>query len=432
MDSQEVEILAIGAGPANLALAVALEELAPDLASSTLIVEQHETVLWQRGMLLPWSQSQVSFLKDLVTLRNPRSQYSFISYLHSVGRLNEFINMGSFTPYRLEISDYLQWVAAGLSMVRVQSGRRCLSIEPEIDADGVVSEWLVRMSDGAEIRARNLVFGGGRDPHIPSVFDKLPPSRRIHSTQYSAKITALDPDGEHRIVVLGGAQSAAEMVWASHQQFSKAEVTMVMRSIGLNCYESSRFTNELFYPSFVDEFHEALPEAREQLLREMHRTNYSGLAPSLLEVLYRQMYLERLTGNERMRMRTMVEIADAELVDGEVLLTLLDRKTGKPEQLACDVVLLGTGFSRQMPRMVRELAASVLLEEIAVSRNYRLQLPPTVQAGCYLQGVNEATHGMSDTLLSVLSIRSGEIVNDLLAHQREPQLVATIPVPVPN
>ena len=331
MDSQEVEILAIGAGPANLALAVALEELAPDLASSTLIVEQHETVLWQRGMLLPWSQSQVSFLKDLVTLRNPRSQYSFISYLHSVGRLNEFINMGSFTPYRLEISDYLQWVAAGLSMVRVQSGRRCLSIEPEIDADGVVSEWLVRMSDGGQIRARNLVFGGGRDPHIPSVFDKLPPSRRIHSTQYSEQITALDPDGAHRIVVLGGAQSAAEMLWASHQQFPKAEVTMVMRSIGLNCYESSRFTNELFYPSFVDEFHDALPEAREQLLREMHRTNYSGLAPSLLEVLYRQMYLERLTGNERMRMRTMVEIADAELVDGEVLLTLLrpqDRQAG--------------------------------------------------------------------------------------------------------
>ncbi|HET6208866.1 MAG TPA: SidA/IucD/PvdA family monooxygenase, partial [Jatrophihabitans sp.] len=342
------------------------------------------------------------------------------------------INMGSFTPYRLEISDYLQWVAARLSMVRVQSGRRCLAIEPEIDADGVVAEWLVRMSDGGQIRARNLMIGSGRDPHIPSVFDQLPPSRRIHSTQYSQQITALDPDGAHRIVVLGGAQSAAEMVWASHQQFRNAEVTMVMRSIGLNCYESSRFTNELFFPSFVDEFHDALPEAREQLLREMHRTNYSGLAPGLLEVLYRQMYLERLTGAERMRMRTMVEVADAQLVDGEVVLTLLDRKTGKPEQLNCDLVLLGTGFARRMPRMVRDLAASVLLEEISVSRNYRLQLPPTVQAGCYLQGVNEATHGMSDTLLSVLSVRAGEIVNDLLAHQRAPELVANIPVPVSN
>jgi L-ornithine N5-oxygenase len=432
LDSQEVEILAIGAGPANLALAVALEELAPDLARSTLIVEQHDTVLWQRGMLLPWSQSQVSFLKDLVTLRNPRSQFSFISYLHAVGRLNEFINMGSFTPYRLEISEYLQWVASGLTEVQVQGGQRCVSIEPEIDAGGEVTEWLVRMADGAEIRCRNLVIGSGRDPHIPSVFDKLPASRKIHSTRYSEQITALDPDAAHRIVVLGGAQSAAEMVWASHQQFRNAEVTMVMRSIGLNCYESSRFTNELFYPSFVDEFHEALPEAREQLLREMHRTNYSGLAPSLLEVLYRQMYLERLTGSERLRMRTMVEVADAELSDGKVVLTLADRKTGKREQLSCDLVLLGTGFARRMPRMVRELADSILLEEISVSRNYRLQTPPTVHAGCYLQGVNEATHGMSDSLLSVLAVRSGEIATDLLANRQAPQLVATIPVPVPN
>ena len=77
-------------------------------------MEQHDNVVWQRGMLLPWSQSQVSFLKDLVTLRNPRSQFSFVNFLHATGRLDEFINLGSFTPYRLEISDYLSWVARSL------------------------------------------------------------------------------------------------------------------------------------------------------------------------------------------------------------------------------------------------------------------------------------------------------------------------------
>src|ERR1700691_4860621 len=90
---QEVEILAIGAGPANLALAVAVEELAPaDIASNTLIVERCESVAWQRGMLLPWAKSQVSFLKDLVTRRNPQSRFTFVNYLHSVGRLDDFIN----------------------------------------------------------------------------------------------------------------------------------------------------------------------------------------------------------------------------------------------------------------------------------------------------------------------------------------------------
>ena len=56
-----------------------------------------------------------------------------------------------------------------------------------------------------------------------------------------------------------------------------------------------------------------------------------------------------------------------------------------------------------------------------------MNLPPTVPAGCYLQGVNEATHGIADSLLSVLAARSEEIVTDLLAHQQSHQLVATVP-----
>jgi L-ornithine N5-oxygenase len=59
-----------------------------------------------------------------------------------------------------------------------------------------------------------------------------------------------------------------------------------------------------------------------------------------------------------------------------------------------------------------------------------MNLPPTVRAGCYLQGVNEATHGIADSLLSLLAIRSEEIVSDLLAHRQSHQLVAaTVPVP---
>lgn len=431
MNRLEVEILAIGAGPGNLALAVALEELAPELARETVVVEQHEEVVWQRGMLLPWSQSQVSYLKDLVTLRNPQSKFSFVSYLHKIGRLNDFINLGCATPYRLEISDYLSWVARNLSDVRVQGGRRCLSIEPEISStDDEITSWLVQLADGTEISARNLVVGTGRDPHVPKEFLGLPYDRVIHSTQYSSRIDTVDPARTQRVVVVGGAQSAAEMLWATHQQFPQAQCTMVMRSIGLNCYESSRFTNELYYPSFVDEFHNARPEAREQLLREMHRSNYSGLAPGLLEVLYRQIYLDRVTGADRLRMRTMVEITDARMVDGEVEITLTDRKTGDLERMRCDLVLLGTGFDKRMPSLVRGIADSVGVNQISVSRNYRMQLPEHIHAGCYLQGLNEATHGIADTLLSVLAIRSQEIVQDMLLHQQPaPELVATVPMP---
>ena len=62
MTNHEVELLAVGAGPANLALAVALEELGVDgLAENSLFIERGQTVEWQRGLLLPWTKSQVAF-----------------------------------------------------------------------------------------------------------------------------------------------------------------------------------------------------------------------------------------------------------------------------------------------------------------------------------------------------------------------------------
>lgn len=423
MADRHVELLAVGAGPSNLALSVALEELAPELAEETLLVEQHDDVVWQRGMLLPSTVSQVSFLKDLVTLRNPRSKFSFVNYLHDVGRLNEFVNLGSFTPYRLEISQYLRWVAESLSSIRVEYGRRCVRIEPMWDADRVTG-WRVGFGDGSTVTCRALALGTGRDPHVPEIFAGLPPQRVIHSTEYTWRVRQLDAAQAHRVVVIGGAQSAAEMLWDAHQSLPNAECTMVMRSIGLSAYQTSRFTNELYYPSFVDEFYGARPAARQQVLDDMHNTNYGGLAPNLLETLYRQTYLERLSGRRRLRMITMTDVTGVS-VDDDVVLTLTDRKTGRSQELRCDVVLLGTGFDRRMPRLIRDLSRAAGMDEVEVTRNYRLVLPEGSPAACYLQGVNEATHGISDSLLSVLASRAEDVVSDMLTHRPARELVST-------
>lgn len=426
MKHRQVELLGIGAGPSNLALAVALEELAPNtLAPDTLIIEQHENVEWQRGMLLPWAQSQVSFLKDLVTLRNPRSKFSFLNYLHSVGRLDDFVNLGSFIPYRREISDYLTWVSRSLNRVNIEFDRTCVRIEPVVSGFGKVDGWIAHLADGTTIGCRDLVVGAGRQPHVPAVFTGLPRQRVIHSTEFVQRFHDLRPDAHCRVAVIGGAQSAAEMLWTTHQQLPKSECTMIMRSIGLNNYESSKFTNELYYSSFIDDFHDARPEARNQLLREMHRSNYSGLAPGLLENLYRQIYLERLSGEERLSMMTMTEISGASVQGDELVLTLSNRRSGECRELRCDIVMLGTGFRRGMPPMLQSLARRVGLADVEVDRYYRLSLPNDSTANCYLQGVNEDTHGIADSLLSVLAGRSEEIVTDLIARRGSNELFTT-------
>ncbi|UVS80441.1 L-ornithine 5-monooxygenase [Actinokineospora sp. UTMC 2448] len=412
---QQVDVLAIGAGPANLALAVAIEESGVDgLAENTLVLEQYPDAKWQRNLLLPWARSQVSFLKDLVTLRNPRSRFSFLSFLHERGKLDEFVNLGTFNPYRWELSEYMQWVAESLERVRVRYDARVERIEHRRGPDGEIEGWTVSLSSGDVVRCRDLVVGTGRDARVPDVFADLPKNVVIHSTQYCSRITEVPADQPARVVVVGGAQSAAEMFMAVHQDLPLSEPTLVLRSIGLRNYQTSKFVNELFYPSFVDEFYDAPAETRARILDEMHLTNYAGLAPPFLDELYSMLYQQRMLGRQRSTVRSMTEVVAARTEGDDVVLDLLDHRSGTVERLRCDLVLLGTGYDPRMPRMVRDLAERAGLPEISVSRRYRVDLGDSARGAMYLQGVNEATHGISDSLISVLAHRSQDIVTDLL------------------
>ncbi|WP_020387432.1 SidA/IucD/PvdA family monooxygenase [Kribbella catacumbae] len=413
----EVELLAIGAGPSNLGLAVALEELAPDLAENTLLIDRNPTIEWQQGMLMPWATSQVSFLKDLVTQRDPRSKFSFLNHLFETGRLDEFVNMSTFTPYRVEFAKYLRWVADSLTKVRIDLGRECVALLPRRDETGAVTGWVTTLADGTTITSRYLVYGGSREPNIPPVLAGVSPTRIVHSTSYRQRVAELSGELPYRVAVVGSSQSAAEMFRALRDDLPDSDVTWLMRSIGLSSDESSKFTNELYYPSFVDEFYQARPAAREQILREMYRTNYSVVTPPMLEHLYTDLYLDRFNDRNDRRLVTMVDITAARETDEEVVLELTDRRTGAVTELHRDVVFLGTGFDTRMPRLVRELAGNLELDRIDVSRQYRLELDSSSTAACYLQGVNEQTHGISDSLLSVLAQRAEEICRDIIAHR---------------
>jgi L-ornithine N5-monooxygenase len=415
--SVDVELLAIGAGPSNLGLAVALEELAPELAANSLLIDRNSEIAWQQGMLMPWATSQVSFLKDLVTQRDPTSRFSFLNHLFETGRMDEFVNMSTFTPYRVEFTEYLRWVAASLEKVKIELGRDVINLRPRKDETGAVTGWVTTLADGSTINSRYLVYGGSREANIPPVLADLPPNRVVHSTEYRQRVAQFDGELPYRVAVVGSSQSAAEMFRALRDDLPDSDVAWLMRSIGLSSDASSKFTNELYYPGFVDEFYEARPAAREQILQEMYRTNYSVVTPPMLEHLYADLYLDHFNGRNERRLIPMVDITAARETGDELVLELTDRRTGQVTELHRDVVFLGTGFDTRMPRLVRELASSLDLDRIDVTRQYQLELGVPSAAACYLQGVNEQTHGISDTLLSVLAQRAEEICRDIIAHR---------------
>ena len=415
--NHDVELLAVGAGPSNLALAVALEELAPELAENSMLIERAEKIVWQQGLLLPWATSQISFLKDLVTLRNPCSDISFVNFLHSVGRLDHFINLGHVWPFRSEISEYLAWVAASLRKVRIELGTDAAALQPQRDAAGTLTGWTCRQADGSTISSRYLVIATGRDAYVPPALAGVSARRVVHSTRYTHRLPALRRDMPRRVTVLGGAQSAAEIFRAAQDDFPDAEVTWLMRSLGPSALQSSRFSNEMYYPSVVDKVFGSSPEGREQIRKEMHRTNYSGVESDLLQSIYADRYVKQLSGQDRTKLITMAELVGASETDDGLLLEVQDRATGETVQHETDVVFLGTGFARGMPRLVRQLAGELGLSSVRVSRPYRLLLDEPSDAACYLHGMNEDTHGVGDSLFSVMADRTAATVHDILAQR---------------
>src|SRR5215217_2676111 len=134
------DVVGVGFGPSNLALGIALtEHNAKADAQGTVtahFLERQVKFGWHRGMLIDNATMQVSFLKDLVTMRNPVSEFSFLAYLHSKDRLVDFINHKNLFPLRIEFHDYFEWAAAKVDDL-VSYGTEVLSVRPVFDGDEV-------------------------------------------------------------------------------------------------------------------------------------------------------------------------------------------------------------------------------------------------------------------------------------------------------
>src|ERR1700753_3852169 len=96
------DVLGIGFGPSNLAVAIALEEAKAPLSAHFL--EAAPSAAWQPGMLLSASDTQNNPLRDLFPPRNPKSRYTFTNYLFEGGRLYDFLNLGVTYPLRKDYS----------------------------------------------------------------------------------------------------------------------------------------------------------------------------------------------------------------------------------------------------------------------------------------------------------------------------------------
>ncbi|GGT52031.1 lysine N(6)-hydroxylase/L-ornithine N(5)-oxygenase family protein [Streptomyces purpureus] len=415
------DLIGIGFGPSNVAMAIALSEhnarVGRQEAVTAHFFERQSGFGWHRGMLIDDATMQVSFLKDLVTLRNPSSEYTFLRYLQSKGRLIDFVNHKNLFPLRVEFHDYFEWAAAKVDDM-VSYGHEVVAVEPVV-RDGVVEYVDVTARSGSETvvhRARNLVIGTGLRPLMPEGVERT--DRVWHNSDLLAKVEGLQGAEPERFIVVGAGQSAAENVAYLHRRFPGAEVCAVFSRYGYSPADDSSFANRIFDPAAVDEYFTAPDDIKRRLMDYHGNTNYSVVDIDLIDDLYRQAYQEKVLGTERLRFLNVSRLTGVTETEDKVRATVTSLVTGEEKELDADVVVLATGYSPADPLgLLGELGDRCHRDgqgRVRVERDYRVMTDAGLRCGIYLQGGTEHTHGITSSLLSNTAIRVGEILQSVL------------------
>ncbi|GAA6052828.1 hypothetical protein JCM3770_006272 [Rhodotorula araucariae] len=440
------DLVAIGFGPAALALAIALVEhnadaprpkpptysslgglqdalgfdideavrarddgarqAAPRRTLRCAFIERFPHFQWHPGMMLDGSSMQISFLKDLATLRNPQSPYTFLSYLASFtpSRLASFISLSTFTPSRREFADYLQWcaqkvqgelqgqggeVAYGEEVVAVDA----LRPDEHSEGDGVrvlkVTSRAVATGETVTRYTRNLVVSAGGSPKIPPQLcapELVATERILHTAHFQERINTLLPQiveartRERRAIrvgVVGAGQSAAECflhlrtklapLLPADKDLERPQVDMLLRASSMRPTDEGQFSNEVFDPSMSQIMFRLGEEERERVLGEAKSTNYSIVNPKTLEAIYETMYHQKveediaartnnpaksLARDPHLNVRPYTEIREARIASSSssspvICLTLFNPITRETREVEYDALVCGTGYDRQ-------------------------------------------------------------------------------------
>ncbi|MRU17098.1 ornithine monooxygenase [Roseovarius sp. A21] len=429
------DCIGVGFGPSNMALAIALGEVGA--LDNCLFLEAQDDILWHPGMLLDGADIQHNPLRDLVTPRNPASPYGFLAYLKAQGRLFDYLNLSAPYPPRTEYAGYVNWVGRQfLDYVSLNTRVVAMTYTSDMSGTPLVA---VLLDDGRRLLARSVSFAPGRSNYIPAQFESALGDDIVHLSGYRfARDRWLGRLDMPRVAVVGGSQSAIEILL---DLAGRARLTGISRGFGFKQKDLSAFTEQIYYPSFVDMFFDAGEGSQHKITRELWRSNYGAADPDVIEALNFKLYEQRVRNGDSIEIVHNCEIAGVEKRGDAYAMSVTDRLSGAPRTLEVDGIVLATGF-RNFGNAENQEPYHPLLDGlatrfetradggIAIARDYRVAtLPGAATAPVFINGLCETTHGFGDAgSFSLLSVRSEQIARALVDHIAEAG-APTVPQP---
>ncbi|HYO70553.1 MAG TPA: SidA/IucD/PvdA family monooxygenase [Archangium sp.] len=418
--SSHYDLIGVGFGPGNLALAIALEELLPGVKAR--FIEAKPSADWQERMMIHRANIQHHPSVDLVTPRNPRSRYTFINYLHENDLLFRHFNLGLEYPLRKEYAKYIRWAAGHFDHL-VDYRQRVENISL-LRSDAGPGGYQIRTGDGAEYQGRILVLATGRTPYIPSPFDRLPRERVFHLNDYRPRIDKLVAEGARRIAVIGASQSAVEILLDLCSRYPQVQPVCYIRHFGFRLKDTNPFMEASVHPEHVAPFYEASEEHKARINTDLKYLNYSASDMDVLKDLYLTLYEHSLDGEERVTLLNNQAIQGAATVGDGIRITSEHIYNKTRDERAVDAVVLATGFrdlgdgpnQERLPPLLQPLERHLKLDARGVLHvNFDYSVSASERTGrippLFLNGLCEASHGVSDAgSFSLLSLRAHKLV----------------------
>jgi lysine N6-hydroxylase len=404
------DLIGVGIGPFNLALAALLE---PAGEVEAVFFEQAPEFSWHPGLLLEGSTTQVPFLADLVTLADPTSPHSFLAYLKAQDRLYRFYVREAFHVPRREYDHYCRWVAGRLAACRF--GRRVERVR-WLDGPALFEADVVEVASGhgERVRGRNLVLGVGSAPHVPAALAPALGKDVLHAARF------LD-HREHllrgnAIAVIGSGQSGAEVFLEllREQPAGGYRLDWLTRSAGFFPMEYSKLGLEHFTPDYTRYFH-ALPAATRDRLLPTQDLLYKGIDAATIAAVYDLLY-ERTVGGASPPVRLLAHTAVQGVERGGDHWRLRCHQWEQDARfsLEADRVVLATGYRAGPPACIEELRPRILWDEAGryrVGLDYRVETDPAVTGALFVQNAELHTHGVGAPDLGLGAHRAATIAN---------------------
>ncbi len=392
----------IGVGPSNLSLSCLLRSY-PQLTG--MFFERKKTFSWYEGMLLPGTGLQVAIFKDLVTLSDPRSFYTFVSYLHETGKLYHFVNARFDDVPRKEFENYMKWAS---------SQNDLLYFDEEVLEVGLSSRGLFEVrTRKRRVQAENVSVGVGISPYVPPCAAGFPDANQFHVSYFAQKMGNV---GGKRVVVVGGGQSGAEAflnLISREGEAAPVSVSWVSRRENFLPMDDSPFTNEYFMPCHSDYFFSQDPEFRSSFVRRNILAS-DGVSERTLRNIYQRIYSLRLI-DER---RPATLLAPNRSVEGLSRthdgwsLEVQRFPGGLRESLLADTIVWATGFRKAPTEFLASLTDRFEWEgdEIRIDNDFAAVWDGPPGRRIFLLNAARRQRGLSDPNLSLMAWRSQRVI----------------------